>query len=288
MGTRAQLRHATDSLRQMVSEELSLRFPCCDWAAANADPGRIAELLQVYFDGWKAAAPVVRQTALGDVILASLDCAMAGGTVTDDERTLAEHFVRTQRGDQAANLEHWVRRGTRPFVAWLAETVLTVAESADRRYSNPFAAGDRPLMALEWQRFAAQFAAGSSFEAHSPGFAHAFYLHRLFGLRGQPDPYDQDFGVMYADAARVEEFLRFYLTRRERYRLSVGMLEELIFASLDEALMRGPRVSAATLSLAHEFVGVCASSGSLTLDYWRRWSGPAGLLTRALMERQPA
>ena len=84
---------------------------------------------------------------------------------------------------------------------------------------------------------------------------------------------------MNADPRRAAEFIRYYLRRRHRLRVYHGFLEELIYASLDDALRQG-ELDSETATLAEEFLEQSIFSTSTKAQYWARWSGPVGSLIR--------
>jgi hypothetical protein len=239
--------------RDDISKELNLQYPAVDWCRYNADPERLKEFVEHYFSGWAQCKHIEWHAQMGDLILASLDTLVMLRDPTAEERNAAERLIREHRGDQASNLARWARTGSRRMAMLVSDAILTCPRQGTE---------------LKTSFYECQ-------ETGRGGYVVEYYLNVALQLTFS----GQDWGICNSRPDRLAEFIRYYLDRRNYLRIWPGWLENLIYASLDDALRAGP-LDSDTAALTQEFLGVATACPSSRTEYWKKWPGPAGMMLR--------
>jgi hypothetical protein len=231
--------------RRTLSLEFGLEYPALDWAATNAAPDRLPQLLDRYFAGWLTQVSVAGQKCLGEWILASLDQAFRTSVVAPDVLDQVARFVREQHGDQAGNLALWARRGCRKLAVFLSDTIL-LAENNEVPQQPP---SDALYTNLE-----ARYSDGSA-RCRDWHYTSTYYLECALGFRYPLECAHEFWCDLHPDKARTIEYVRYYRQRATRLRSPAWhFLEKLCTHALNRALIQTPG-DCELLACAEAFVG---------------------------------
>lgn len=87
-----------------LTERLGLRYERQDWGICNANPGRTAEFIQVCRTG---ALTLPQQYAMGELVLASMNEAIAIGTADEDLVGKFKSFLTLDLHGLAPQIQYW-------------------------------------------------------------------------------------------------------------------------------------------------------------------------------------